>query len=48
MDIRYGLLVVIFPLGAQATDITLRPDGEGGGMSSPVSSFLNNQILIFH
>ncbi|KFD22715.1 OprD family outer membrane porin [Tatumella ptyseos] len=45
MDIRYGLLVVIFPLGAQATDIALRPEGEGGGMLSPVSSFFKQSDI---
>lgn len=43
MDIRYGLLVVIFPVGAQATDIALRPDGEG--MSSPASSFFKQSDI---
>ena len=45
MDIRYGLLVVILPLVAQATDITLQPEGVGGGGLSPIGSFFKQSEI---
>ncbi|GAA0502688.1 OprD family outer membrane porin [Tatumella terrea] len=45
MDIRYGLLVVIFPLVAQATDIALQTEGGGGGNLSPIGSFFKQSEI---